>query len=266
MRQVRRGVVELAGLQVGPVVALNILRYGRSGRAPTDGKDREVEYAKSCCRWGLAALLLCSFACGGLFQGTGAPTLGVPYRAQEQFNYCVPASIAMWRAYDGVPEMSQTQIWNALGGPPCTGLDAAFGVRQFTSSGIDAFLNTTSPSQRDEFFGRQMTSIDSRVPVMVIVSSFRNHVGIINGGSYYLTGSTERYTWNTVLFHDPGIGPDQEFDSAGWIAYTCDPSFGYCGQIISDGATFAWDFHVQAYGSSIDLYDGTPCCTEENQN
>lgn len=227
---------------------------------------RRAPFRTRLVRWSACGLLLGSAACYGFLHNTTAPRLGVPYRAQEQYNYCVPASIAMWRAYDGLPEMSQTEIWNALGGAPCSGYDALLGVRQFTSSGSDAILNSPPPTRSDEFFGRQITSIDNRVPVMVVVGSAKDHVGIINGGSYSITGSTERYRWNTVLFHDPGVGPDQEYDSAGWIFTTCDDFFSYCDQIISDGASFSWEYHVQAYGSSIDLYDGTTCCTEENQN
>lgn len=217
---------------------------------------------------GLVLLPLCLAACDGLFQESWAPSLGVPYVPQQNFNYCVPASISMWRAYDGLATVSQDHIWNTLGGAPCDGLDAALGVRLFTSSGFDAYLDLEDPFRRDDFMARQVTSIDSRVPVMVIVNPFRNHVGIVNGGSYQYTASTGEYTWNTVLFHDPAIGPDEQFTSNDWIEWTCHSSFSYCGQIISNAASFNWASNVQAFGPSVDLYDGTDsCCLEEkNQN
>jgi hypothetical protein len=185
---------------------------------------------------------------------------------QEQHNYCVPASIQMWRAYDGLPSLTQDYIWMALGGAPCDGVDAWIGVRQFTNSGSDATLDLVSPSFGDEFFARQMTSIDRFVPVMVIVNPFRNHVGMINGGSYSYTASTDRYTWSTVLFHDPAFGPNERFTSTDWTEFTCKQGFAYCGQIISDSAASGWASYFQAYGASIDLYDGTPCCQQEHQN
>ena len=192
----------------------------------------------------------------------------MPYIEQEQANYCVPASIAMWRGYDGLAPVTQTEIWNAIGGAPCDGLDAAYGVRLFTASGYDAYLDFVGPSQRDAFLARQLTSIDRRVPVIVIVNPWRDHVGVINGGSYQYTASTDRYTWNTVLFHDPGYlygGPDQDWDSGDWANYTCGNSFSHCGQIVSGSASFNWSSHLQGYGYSVDFYDGT-CCNEEHQN
>jgi hypothetical protein len=213
-------------------------------------------------------LLLGLTACGGLFQSSPNAVLGVPYVAQEEFNYCVPASIAMWRGYDGLSPMSQTQIWNAMGGAPCTGFDAAYGVRLFTSSGSDAiFDRVLSPtsSSRDGFYARQLTSIDRRVPVIVVVGFSQNHVGVINGGSYQYTASTDRYTWNTVLFHDPDpyAGPDQEWGSADWTAYTCGSFFSECGQVVSQYASDNWSSHLQGYGYKVELYDGEGCCNEE---
>jgi hypothetical protein len=213
----------------------------------------------------LVLLLPAAVSACELFSESWTPTLGVPYVAQEQFNYCVPASIAMWRAYDGLPPVSQDDIWTHLGGAPCDGIDASFGVRHYTNSGSDAFLDVESPSRRDDFLARQLTSIDRRVPVMAIVSPSRDHVGIINGGSYQYTGSTGRYTWNTVRFHDPGIGPNVDFSSNEWISFTCADGSSHCGQIISESASLNWASHVQAYGSSVDLYTG-PCCTQEYQN
>ena len=225
-------------------------------------------YLTKCSRiFALLVVMLGLSACGGLFQGSTTPNLGVPYIAQEQFNYCVPASIAMWRAYDGLSSISQSQIFSAIGGAPCDGYDAAGGVRQFTNSGSDAYLDLEYPYHVDDFFARQITSINSAVPVMVIVSPFQDHVGIINGGAYQYVGSTGTYTWNTVLLHDPGAGPNLEFNSADWKAFTCDSNFSYCGQVISNSASYYWSSNLASFGSSVELYDGTGgCCNQEYQN
>lgn len=212
----------------------------------------------------LISLMPLWVACGGLFEGSPQPVLGVPYVEQERFNYCVPASIAMWRGYDGLPEMSQDEIWNQLGGAPCDGLDAALGVRLLTNSGGDAYLDLETPALSEDFLARQLASINNRVPVMVIVGPARNHVGVINGGSYQLNASSG-YRWNTVLFHDPAYGPNLEYSSSDWVEHSCRSYWSYCGQIISYGASANWVVDLQTFGSQIELYDGTSCCNQEYQ-
>lgn len=59
--------------------------------------------------------------------------LGVPHVQQEEFNYCVPASILMWRLYDGLPAVSQEEIFDFIGGPPCTPDAVPAGVNHYTN-------------------------------------------------------------------------------------------------------------------------------------
>ena len=219
------------------------------------------------CLGPIGGLLVLSLSVGcGFISHDSDGKLGVPYYQQEEYNYCVPASIKMWRAYDGLPSVSQTTIWNTLGGPPCSGSTAAFGVSIYTNTGSDAYLDTVYPSSKNAFLSREITSIDHYVPVMVVVGAARNHVGIINGGSYVQQGSTGLYSWQYVFFHDPGIGPNIYYTSDDWILDTCASYFSVCGQVISDIASYAWSSNYQTWGSSTTTYGGESCCNQEYQN
>lgn len=82
----------------------------------------------------------------------------MPHRQQIQFNYCVPASILMWRLWDGLPEISQDTIWTWLGGPPCTPEEVPPGVNHFTNT-YDAVLDEVygpSTTEWEELFARQI--------------------------------------------------------------------------------------------------------------
>jgi len=55
----------------------------------------------------LAGAILVLAGCGGNLVDQPDYTLGVPYHAQESFNYCVPACIQMWMDYDALPVESR---------------------------------------------------------------------------------------------------------------------------------------------------------------
>lgn len=174
----------------------------------------------------------------------------------------------MWRAYDGLSPVTQTEIFEAVGGAPCDLYDAADGARMFTSSGSDAYPDVVSPSQGEDFLARQLTSIDRAVPVIVIVNPWRDHVVIVNGGSYGYNSMDDDYTWSTVVFHDPDpfVGSNQELNSNEWIEYTCHDTFSHCGQVVSNGASYNWASHTSVYRPQVKLYDGgATCCNEENR-
>lgn len=220
--------------------------------------------------WRLVCLLVflgpAVFGCGGFLDQDADGKLGVPFSYQKEYNYCVPASIVMWREYDGLSSVSQDEIWSTLGEPPCSGSDAAFGVRLFTQSGADAFLHTTAPTDRNEYISRQITSIDSGVPVMAVFGPARNHVGIVNGGQYGQRASTGEYIWNFVYFHDPAVGPNRYFISDDWINEVCGSSFSVCGQVVSGAASYAWTSNLQTWGDSVITYNEAGCCNEEFKN
>ncbi len=190
--------------------------------------------------------------------------LGVPYREQEQFNYCVPASILMWRLYDGLPEVSQTSIFNAIGGPPCDGLDAAYGVRIYTNSGYDAFFDHIyypSETQRDEMVSRQIVSEDTGVPVIAVVYPDKNHVGVINGGKYEQL-SSGYWQWDFLYFNnpDPFQRTHDKYSAGEWLGEFCDTFDSECGQVLSDAATGPWSSYYNTYKDSVAVYGGGGGC------
>jgi len=189
--------------------------------------------------------------------------LGVPYREQEAYNYCVPASILMWRLYDGLPELSQSTIFNGVGGAPCDGLDAAYGVALYTASGYDAYFDHIygpSATQRDEMVSRQITSEDAGVPVMAVVYPTKDHVGIINGGKYEDMGTY--WEWEFLYFQnpDPAYVPNYYYTAGTWLADFCEAFDSECGQVISGSAAGAWSSNYSTYGDSVAVYGGGGGC------
>lgn len=185
---------------------------------------------------------------------SGSPIkLGVPYRAQERYNYCTAASISMWRLYDGLPERSQTYIFNWMGGQGCTTqFAAADAVSFFTNSGADAYWDNDSSANSDRMAARQITSIDAGIPVMVVVRY--DHTGVLNGGKWHEMGAS--YVWDYVYFHDPDprYGANVYFAANHWLDQFCPSSQTSCDQIISAAATAAWWNNYLTYRSSVVTY------------
>lgn len=144
--------------------------------------------------------------------------LGVPYRAQDPNSLnCGPASVLMWRLFDGLPEISQASIGAWMGGSNCGYGEAriADGVRHFTNT-TDAYVDYEGEINHEEFFSRQITSIDRRKPVIAIVNSF--HAGVVNGGKWLrylrvaMSGTTSIFTipsrWRmTTTLQESGFLP-----------------------------------------------------------
>lgn len=210
----------------------------------------------------LLLLVVTLLGCDGNLFNQPDYKLGVPYRAQAQFNYCVPASIQMWRLYDGLSNVSQTTIFNTIGGAPCDPTDAAFGVGYYTNSGSDAHFDhefTPTIGERDQMISRQITSIDTGIPVMALVRN-QTHVGIVNGGKYEDHGSY--LEWEFLYFHDPdpAFGQDYRYSGGDWLDEFCSASASYCGQIVSTSATAAWSPNLSAFGDSVAVYGGGGGC------
>lgn len=188
--------------------------------------------------------------------------LGVPHVEQEQFNYCVPASILMWRLYDGLPAVSQDEIFNWLGGAPCTGDEIPAGVNHFTRT-TDTFLdletaNNLGDNIRD-IVARHITSVgESRIPVIALVRSTKNHVGVINGGKYHFDEVSGLNVWDLVYFHDPAESfGDRLFTASQWLDFFCRETHPHCAQIVSSSAIIGWDANVVNYGNSVS-FQGEP--------
>ena len=210
----------------------------------------------------LLILLLASTLLAGCNIGASENyQLGVPYRQQERDDYCVPASVLMWRLYDGLPAVSQTTIYTWLGGHACNPTDVPPAVNHFTDT-FDAYLDLVfSPSQldREELVARQIRSEDQLSPVIAIVGSARNHVGVINGGRYTRSGSY--YEWDFLYFHDPKpFGENAYYSARQWMDVFCSSGYPYCGQILSSNATSGWQNYYATYGNSILLYGGGESC------
>lgn len=187
--------------------------------------------------------------------------IGVPYRRQEQSNYCVPASVLMWRLYDRLPEISQTSIFNWLGGSACTADEVPGAVNHFTNT-FDTYLDVVlSPSQTEteELTARQVVSLDSRVPVIAIVGTARNHVGVINGGKYKKQG--DYYQWEFVYFQDPRpFGEDSYYGARQWLDFFCGAGFSHCGQVVSSAAVTGWEYQYLKYGNYVLIYGSAEPC------
>ena len=92
-----------------------------------------------------------------------AVKLGVPYRGQEQFNYCAAANVQMWRLYHGYPSVSQQSIFNWMGNLPGAcgsnqlGIEGA--LRHFTDA-FDAtwIIMNNNLGVYDKMAAQQITS------------------------------------------------------------------------------------------------------------
>lgn len=179
--------------------------------------------------------------------------LGVPYRAQDPNSLnCGPASVLMWRLFDGLPEISQASIGAWMGGSNCGYGEAriADGVRHFTNT-TDAYVDYEGEINHEEFFSRQITSIDRRKPVIAIVNSF--HAGVVNGGKWR-TLPAGRYEWDYVYFHDPLTLANDYYASGEWLFASCPAGSETCTQIVSNSGTIGWQSNFAAFGTLVQLY------------
>ncbi len=208
---------------------------------------------------GLAILNLALSGCGlSLYERY---ELGVPYVSQGPDDYCVPASVLMWRLYDGLSPVSQTTIYNWLGGHACLATDVPPAVNHFTNT-FDSYLDIVfNPSDldKDELIARQIVAEDQATPVIALVGPQRNHVGVINGGKYKKQGSY--YVWEFLFFHDPGEGEGLNYSSSSWLQFFCDAGYSHCAQILSANATSGWQNYYATYKNSLWLYGGGEPCT-----
>ena len=181
--------------------------------------------------------------------------LGVPHRAQEQFNYCVPACVLMWRLYDGLGPVSQTTIFNWMGGAGCTTTDrAADAVSHFTNT-FDAQGDGDYASNYKQMISRQVTSIDQRTPVIAVIND--DHTVVLQGGKWHQEGPN--YMWDSVLINDPDPvwgGPEQRLAASTWLQEFCPPNAaGYvCLQVISASAASTWQSNYNMYKDNVVLY------------
>lgn len=181
--------------------------------------------------------------------------LGVPYRQQDTTFNCGPASILMWRLYDGLPEISQQTIGNWIGTSSCSGSspqEITNGVNHFTATS-DAFWDLAGDVEYEEFFARQITSLDNSTPVIALIEGGL-HAGVVDGGRWH-ENSAGNYQWDYVYFHDPFLGAGLYYGAGEWMDTSC-PSGGTCGQIVSSSAIGAFNYNLATYRDRVRVMGG----------
>jgi hypothetical protein len=140
----------------------------------------------------------------------------------------------MWRLYDGLPEVTQAEIANGIGctiGQGASKSAITNGVNLFTTSGANAVLDYgpnsgTLDYLQGVYFSAEIASIGGGTPFIAYINSGLHSV-IVTGGRWdYENG---HYRWNTVRYHDPLEGANQEAVAADWIEDT----YGQAHTIVS---------------------------------
>jgi hypothetical protein len=211
----------------------------------------------------LAVLGLLAAGCGNVGSNPDV-TLGVPYRAQALGSFdCGPASVLMWRLYDGLPEISQQTIANWMGGTSCGASqdDIAAAVNHFTAT-FDADVDLAGDVQYEAFFSRQITSIDNGFPVIAILNGGL-HAGVVNGGKWHDNANGD-YQWDYVYFHDPNRIANDYYSASFWQSSNCPPG-STCEQIVSSNAAGLWASNLSTYGGDVVTGGGGPGPLEQQQ-
>lgn len=192
------------------------------------------------------------FLLTGCIQPDVGSRLSIPYRSQEQFNYCTCASVLMWRLADGYPAVTQTAIYNWMNGFT-NQLKVRDAVNYFTAT-HDAYWDNPRSTDYKAMAARQITAFDRGTPSIVVVRY--DHTGVVNGGQWHQDGSFK--IWDFVYFHDPDPSYGANFRWAGsdWLDQFCPSSQTYCDQIVSSYATSNWQANLTEYGPSVRVYGG----------
>jgi hypothetical protein len=153
---------------------------------------------------------------------SGSPGLNVPWIAQVNSEYCGPASILMWALYDHVSNLTQDQIGSYIGASPTSGSSPTGilnGVHYFTISGRDAGIDYPggSSDQIALYYSDEVTSINSQVPFIALIGG-ATHAGVASGGSWHHDDSSGYYVWDSVIFQDPIVGPNQPYIAGQWTS------------------------------------------------
>jgi hypothetical protein len=199
-----------------------------------------------------------------------APELNVPFFSQKIDSFdCGPATVQMWAGYDrGTANLpSQQQISQFMGGTtfgthPRKIADA---VNFYTFASDARWDFAAAEFEEESFFSRQITSINSRRPVIAIIDG-GFHAVIVIGGTWHPTENGYRI-WDYTHFHDPLVGPRIRWASATWIPSNCPPG-GACQQIVEWSAIAQSGSNLSAYGYSVldsEACGGSGCINEEHQ-
>ena len=193
----------------------------------------------------------CSVNFGGGSDNPSAPSgfnLSVPFFAQDpNFQFCGPASIEMWAAYDGVTA-TQQQIANYIGCSVTHGAAPAeilSGTQHFTVSGHDAALlfGASDPTIAGQYYSAEITSITGLIPLIPLVNG-ATHGGVLTGGQWHIDTDTNLYVWDTVFFSDPLLGPGVVFDAGSWTGYDDIEHIISSSASVKGGSNY-WTYHTQ---------------------
>lgn len=195
----------------------------------------------------LAAMLSMAMTCT---IGFGSPQpapfgLNMPWLRQEQYYYCVPASIQMWGLFDNSQfRVSQTTIAGYVHAVPPDGtpaLNIPPGVDFYTATKdanlVSAFY--TSPAQ---FASMQITSINFQRPLMAIFN--QQHVVVVSGGSWHHDDTSGFNVWDTVIYQDPAGAADSELDASTWQDAVTD-------MVIGTSASASAQANFKQYGNTV---------------
>jgi len=192
----------------------------------------------------LASSCRLNVGCGG---DCGNLNLQVPFISNPEFLLCVPTSIQMWRRYDGLPFGSVNGMATTMGCSPyigCSPQQATFGVRYFTATGNDAYLDdwggVGDPDQLlAEYASREITSLVNGVPVLAIIDGAL-HAVVITAGNYS-TRTDGLKQWDWVYVQDPNYTVSYKRYSAGaWL----DASAYH---VVSNLATTGWQTNFSTW-------------------
>jgi hypothetical protein len=128
-------------------------------------------------------------------------------------------------------------------------------VQHYTATGGDAHWEVDSDQLNAAT--KQIASFNNAVPSIAIVGV--NHVGVIDGGTWYSYGNGTA-EWDTVYLNDPNpaFGPDHPFAPGQWLNFSCGPTGSDCESILSSSAIAGWAADRSNYNDRVALYgDGS---------
>jgi hypothetical protein len=195
-----------------------------------------------------ATLKSCYIGTGGAGSTTSySPDLPVPWIAQEEGEWCGPASIVMWATYDGQRGLTQQQVASFIGTSSTFGSsiqEVQAGVIHFTFSGRDAFVDYSGGTdQTGVYFSREITSINNRVPLIAFVNGAL-HAVVASGGTWHWDAASGYNIWDSVTVQDPQLGPNQPFVAGQWTASDV-------SHLVSYGSGSQAGLNFSTYGSKI---------------
>lgn len=208
------------------------------------------------------AILLAVIVLSGCNTPPSGVDLNVPFRNQIGWDYCGAANVLMWRLYNGGNEISQSTIYNSMGGAGAGVSPEAIasGVAQYAfvpNAIVDREACDDGPyDKRDVIAARQIASVDEREPAVVIVDA-GYHAVLINGGDWHEDSSTGLDVWDYTYVHDPDDRADVYKVAGDWVAWF---TSGYtCEQVVDEYAVGNAGYYLETYGSSVSVrgYSGT---------